>query len=165
MLAAYQVAWFEEPLKPDDLDDFVALRRAAPLPIAGGEVLTRRQAFQPWLQAGAFDIVQPDCTKVGGLSESRRIGWMAEAHGARLIPHGWNTAVGLAADLHLASALPATDLVEYIGGSVYLDGLVDGGWHLDADGMLAIPERPGLGLVLDREAVARFTQGAPLLEG
>jgi L-alanine-DL-glutamate epimerase-like enolase superfamily enzyme len=165
MLADYDVTWFEEPLKPDDLDDFVALRRAAPVPIAGGEVLTRRQSFQPWLQAGAFDIVQPDCTKVGGLSESRRIGWMAEAHGARLIPHGWNTAVGLAADLHLASALPLTDLVEYIGGSPYLDGLVDGGWHLDADGMLAIPERPGLGLALDREAVARFTQGAPLLEG
>jgi D-galactarolactone cycloisomerase len=164
MLAAYQVAWFEEPLKPDDLEDFVALRRAARVPIAGGEVLTRRQAFQPWLQAGAFDIVQPDATKVGGLSESRRIGWMAEAHGARLIPHGWNTAVGLAADLHLASALPATDLVEYIGGSAYVDGLVDGGWRLDGDGMLAIPDRPGLGLVLDREAVARLTLGAPLLE-
>jgi len=111
MLADYQVTWFEEPLKPDNLDDFVALRRAAPVPIAGGEVLTRRQAFQPWLQAGAFDIVQPDATKVGGLTESRRIGWMAEAHGVRLIPHGWNTAVGLAADLHLASALPGTDLV------------------------------------------------------
>jgi L-alanine-DL-glutamate epimerase-like enolase superfamily enzyme len=165
MLADYAVTWFEEPLKPDDLADFVALRRAARVPIAGGEVLTRRQAFQPWLEAGAFDIVQPDCTKVGGLSESRRIGWMAEAHGARLIPHGWNTAVGLAADLHLASALPATDLVEYIGGSAYVDDLVDGGWHLDTDGMLAIPDRPGLGLALDREAVTRLTQGAPLLEG
>ena len=164
MLAAYQVIWFEEPLKPDNLEDFVALRRAAPVPIAGGEVLTRRQAFQPWLQAGAFDIVQPDVTKCGGLSEARRIGWMAEAHGARLIPHGWNTAVGLAADLHLASALPATDLVEYIGGSAYVDGLVDGGWHLDGEGMLAIPTGPGLGLTLDREAVARFTQGAPLLD-
>ena len=164
MLAAYDVAWFEEPLKPDNLDDFVALRRGAPMPIAGGEVLTRRQAFQPWLQAGAFDIVQPDATKVGGLSESRRIGWMAEACGVPLIPHGWNTVVGLAADLHLASALPATNLVEYIGGSPYVDDLIVGGWHLDADGMLDIPARPGLGLELDREAVARFTQGAPLLD-
>ena len=165
MLAAYQVTWFEEPLKPDNLDDFVALRRSVLVPIAGGEVLTRRQAFQPWLQAGAFDIVQPDVTKCGGLSEARRIGWMAEAHGVRLIPHGWNTAVGLAADLHLAAALPGTDLVEYIGGSAYVDDLVAGGWHLDGEGMLAIPQRPGLGLDLDREAVARFTQGAPLLEG
>ncbi len=53
----------------------------------------------------------------GGFSESRRIGWMAQAFGIRLIPHGWSTAVGLAADLHLASALPETDLVEYITGS------------------------------------------------
>jgi D-galactarolactone cycloisomerase len=164
MLAAYDVTWFEEPLRPDDLEDFIALRRAARVPIAGGEVLTRRQAFLPWLQGGAFDIVQPDATKVGGLSESRRIGWLAEACGVRLIPHGWNTAIGLAADLHLASALPATDLVEYIGGSVYVDALVAGGWRLDADGMLAIPQRPGLGLELDREALARYTQGAPLLE-
>ena len=165
MLVNYDVTWFEEPLRPDALDDFVALRRAAPLPISGGEVLTRRQAFTPWLQAGAFDIVQPDTTKVGGLSESRRIGWMAEAYGVKLIPHGWNTAIGLAADLHLAAALPATDLVEYIGGSVYVDELAAGGWHLDADGLLAIPQGPGLGLQLDPEAVARYTQGARLLDG
>ena len=165
MLVNYDVTWFEEPLRPDALEDFVALRRAAPLPITGGEVLTRRQAFTPWLQAGAFDIVQPDVTKVGGLSEARRIGWMAEACGVKLIPHGWNTAIGLAADLHLASALPATDLVEYIGGSVYVDELVTGGWHLDADGMLDIPQRPGLGLDLDPEAVARYTHGAQLLDG
>ena len=59
MLAEYDVAWFEEALRPDALEDFVVLRRSSPVPIAGGEVLTRRQSFQPWLQAGAFDIVQP----------------------------------------------------------------------------------------------------------
>ena len=145
MLAAYDVAWFEEPLQPDALDDFVMLRRQAPLPIAGGEVLTRRQAFAPWLQAGAFDIVQPDVTKVGGICEERRIGWMAQEHGVRFIPHGWNTAIGLAADLHLASAFPDTDLVEYIDGSPYVDEIVAEPWRLDADGMLAIPDSPGLG--------------------
>ncbi|MGW0228091.1 mandelate racemase/muconate lactonizing enzyme family protein [Actinopolymorpha singaporensis] len=163
MLAAYDVAWFEEALRPDALEDFVALRRNAPVPISGGEVLTRRQAFTPFLRAGAFDIVQPDVTKVGGLSESRRIGWSAQEHGARLVPHGWNTAVGLAADLQLVSALPDTDLVEYKTGSPYIDELVDGGWRLDADGMLAIPSVPGLGVTLDPEAVARFTGGADLL--
>ncbi|MEA2597479.1 MAG: hypothetical protein QOF01_3948 [Thermomicrobiales bacterium] len=165
MLAAYDVAWFEEPLKPDALDDFVALRRNAPLPIAGGEVLTRRQSFQPWLQAGAFDIVQPDVTKVGGISEERRIGWMAQENGVRFIPHGWNTAVGLAADLHLSSAFPDTDLVEYLTGSVYVDEIVAGGWRLDADGMLAIPSGPGLGIELDPDAVAKYSGGAQLFEG
>ena len=104
MLANYGVHWFEEPLPPDALADYIQLRQRAPLPIAGGEVLTRRQSFQPWLQGGAFDIVQPDVTKVGGISEERRIAWMAQENGIRFIPHGWNTAVGLAADLQLASA-------------------------------------------------------------
>ena len=159
MLTSYDVTWFEEPLQPDALEDYVRLRERVRVPISGGEVLTRRQAFLPWLQAGAFDIVQPDATKVGGLSESRRIGWMAQAYGIRLIPHGWNTAIGLAADLHLASALPDTDLVEYITGSPYLDDLVEGGWHLDREGMLSIPDTPGLGIALDFDAVARYTGG------
>lgn len=164
MLAGYDVMWFEEPLKPDALDDYVLLRQAAPVPIAGGEVLTRRQSFQPWLQAGAFDIVQPDVTKVGGISESRRIAWMAQENGVRFIPHGWNTAVGLAADLQLASAFPDTDLVEYITGSPYVDEITAGGWRLDAEGMLPIPDRPGLGLDLDMDAVNRYTRGKPWLD-
>lgn len=157
MLAEYDIDWFEEALQPDALEDYVQLRRHAPVPIAGGEVLTRRQAFQPWLQAGAFDIVQPDVTKVGGISEERRIGWMAQENGVRFIPHGWNTALGLAADLHLAAAFPTTDLVEYITGSPYIDELVAGGWQLDADGMLAIPDTPGLGVEVDLDAVERFS--------
>ena len=163
MLADFDVAWFEEPLKPDALKDYVALRQQARVPIAGGEVLTRRQSFQPWLEAGAFDIVQPDVTKVGGISEERRIAWMAQDHGVRFVPHGWNTAVGLAADLQLASAFPDTDLVEYLTGSPYVDQIAAGGWKLDSDGMLPIPQKPGLGLMLDKGAVGRFTQGEALL--
>jgi L-alanine-DL-glutamate epimerase-like enolase superfamily enzyme len=163
MLAEHDVAWFEEPLPPDAMADYAALRRAAPVAIAGGEVLTRRQAFQPWLDAGAFDIVQPDVTKVGGISEERRIGWMAQERGIRFVPHGWNTAVGLAADLQLASAFPGTDLVEYLTGSPYIDDIVAGGWALDADGMLPIPDGPGLGVRLDPERVARWTGGERLV--
>jgi D-galactarolactone cycloisomerase len=153
MLPDYNVTWFEEPLPPDNLQDYAALRRAALVPIAGGEVLTRRQSFQPWLQAGAFDIVQPDVTKVGGLSEARRIGWMAEEHGIRLIPHGWNTAVGLAADLQLASALPNTEFVEYLTGSPFIDEMAADGWKIDAAGTLPIPDSPGLGIRVDLRAL------------
>src|SRR3954468_21984259 len=156
MLAEYNVAWFEEALKPDALDDFVILRRQAPLPISGGEVLTRRQSFAPWLEAGAFDIVQPDVTKVGGISEERRIGWMAQEHGVRFIPPGWNTAIGLAADLHLSSAFPDTDLVEYIDGSPYVDAIVAEPWQLDEEGMLRIPDAPGLGVRLDLDTIKRY---------
>ncbi len=163
MLADYDVAWFEEALHPDALEDFVKLREHSPVPIAGGEVLTRRQAFQPWLAAGAFDIIQPDVTKVGGISEERRIAWMAQDYGVRFIPHGWNTAVGLAADLQLASAFPGTNLVEYLTGSPFIDEITQGGWRLDGEGMLSIPELPGLGLELDRDAVAKYTGNADLL--
>ena len=98
--------------------------------------MTRRQSFLPWLQRGAFDIVQPDVTKVGGISEERRIAWMAEENGIRFIPHGWNTALGLAADLQLASASKHTDMVEYLTGSPFIDEIVETKWELDEGGML-----------------------------
>src|SRR5882672_5965129 len=164
MLADYDVGWFEEALSPDALQDYVRLREHSHVPIAGGEVLTRRQSFQPWLEAGAFDIVQPDVTKVGGISEERRIAWMAREHGVRHIPHGWNTAVGLAADLQLASAFPETDLVEYLSGSPFIDDIVAKPWKLDADGMLEIPSKPGLGLKLNPDALAKYTGGVRLVD-
>lgn len=163
MLADYDVYWFEEALRPDALEDSVKLREHSPVKIAGGEVLTRRQAFQPWLAGRALDIVQPDVTKVGGISEERRIAWMAQDHGVQFIPHGWNTAVGLAADLHLASAISDTDMVEYLTGSPFIDEITDGGWSLDQDGMLAIPTSPGLGLRLDVDAVTKYTGDKHLL--
>ncbi len=163
MLANYSVHWFEEALSPDALEDYTKLREHSPVPISGGEVLTRRQAFQPFLEARAFDIIQPDVTKVGGISEERRIAWMAQEHGVQFIPHGWNTAVGLAADLQLASAFPGTDLVEYLTGSPFIDEITLGGWHIDSDGMLAIPTAPGLGLELDPEALLKYTGGEKLL--
>lgn len=156
-LAAYDVSWFEEPLRPDALEDFVQLRRHSRVPIAGGEVFTRRQAFRPFLEQRAFDIVQPDVTKVGGLSESRRIAWEADECGVRMIPHGWNTAVGLAADLQIAAAFPHTDLVEYLMGSPFIDEISGHAFQLDSDGMLAIPDTPGLGLTLDESAIAEYS--------
>jgi L-alanine-DL-glutamate epimerase-like enolase superfamily enzyme len=72
--------------------------------------------------------------------------------------------VGLAADLQLASALPDTDLVEYLTGSPFIDEIAAGGWKLDAEGLLPIPDKPGLGLDLDRKAVASYTGNSPLFE-
>lgn len=166
MLAAHGVAWFEEALPPDAVADHKRLRERAPVPIAGGEVLTRRQTFLSWLAEGALDIVQPDVTKVGGLSEQRRIAWLAREFGVRYVGHGWNTAIGLAADLQLAAALPDPPLVEYIAGSAYVDGIVAEPWALDAEGMLAVPQRPGLGIALDRDRLREMTQDpTPLFAG
>lgn len=160
MLADHGVMWFEEALHPDALDDHIELRRQSPVPLAGGECLTRRQSFLPWIAKGALDIVQPDVTKVGGLSEQRRIAWLAQDFGVKYIGHGWNTALGLAADLQLASVFPSAELVEYIAGSPYVDDLTEGGFALDSDGCLPIPATPGLGIRLDPDKVARLSPNA-----
>ncbi len=154
MLASHGVVWLEEALPPDDLEGYRELRRGARVLISAGEVLTRRQSFRPWLESGAVDVIQPDVTKVGGLSEGRRIGWMAQDHGVLLVPHGFNTAVGVAADLQLVSALPNTRWVEYITPSPLVDDILATPFALDAEGMLAIPDGPGLGIELDRARIA-----------
>jgi L-alanine-DL-glutamate epimerase-like enolase superfamily enzyme len=156
MLRDFDVVWFEEALPPDDLEGFIELRRHAPLPIATGEVLTRRQSFRPFLERGAVDIIQPDATKCGGITESLRIAQMAQDHNILYVPHGWNTAVGLAADLHLTAAVPVARYVEYLTPCVYLDELVTQPFKPDAEGYLSIPDKPGLGIELNREALKRF---------
>jgi D-galactarolactone cycloisomerase len=156
MLASYGVVWFEEALPPDDLEGYRELRRGARLFISTGEVLTRRQSFIPWLTSGAVDIIQPDVTKVGGLSEGRRIGWLANDHNVLLVPHGFNTAVGVAADLQLVSALPNARWIEYITPAPQIDDIVTTPFVLDGDGMLQIPDGPGLGIELDRAGLARL---------
>ena len=102
-------------------------------------------------------------TKVGGISEQRRIAWMAHDFGVKYVGHGWNTALGVAADLQLATAFPDTDLVEFIGGSPYVDGILKQAFSLDGEGYLHIPDLPGLGIELDPDKVGRYTpDAAPL---
>lgn len=156
MLADYDIVWFEEPLPPDDVAGYAELTRSSPVPIAGGEVLTRRQSFLPWIEQRAVDILQPDCTKNGGLSESRRIAWAAYDHNIQVVPHGWNTAVGLAADLQFSAAIPVARYVEYLTPCAYIDELVSEPFVPDDEGLLTIPDRPGLGIEIPEERLRRF---------
>ncbi|MEX2176606.1 MAG: mandelate racemase/muconate lactonizing enzyme family protein [Pirellulaceae bacterium] len=156
MLGDYGVTWFEEALRPDDVEGFRELKQASPVLIATGEVLTRRQAFQPLIDARAVDIIQPDVTKCGGLSEARKLGWAAYDRGIMLVPHGWNTGIGVAADLALTAALPVAKWVEYQTGVPYIEELIEPPFALDAEGMLRVPTGPGLGISLNRDAIARF---------
>ena len=156
MLADFDIVWFEEALPPDDIAGHIELTKQSPVPIAGGEVLTRRQSFQPWLENRAVDIIQPDVTKNGGLSECRKIAWMAFDHNVQMVSHGWNTAVGLAADLQLAAAMPVARYVEYLTPCAYIEDLPVEPFRIDDEGYLEIPDRPGLGIDLDREKLKRF---------
>jgi D-galactarolactone cycloisomerase len=156
MLANFGVYWFEEPLPPDDIEGYARLTDASPVKIAHGEVLTRRQSFVPYFDRRAMDIVQPDVAKVGGLSEMRRIAWMAAERGIDLAPHGWNTAVGVAADLQLAATLPSRSFVEFNFGNPLVEELTAAPFCLDADGCLHVSDAPGLGIEIDREKLLRL---------
>jgi len=151
MLHDYGVHWFEEPLQPDDLDGYAYLTQASPVRIAHGEVLTRRQSFAAHFSRRTMDIAQPDATKVGGLSEMRRIAWAAEEHGIDVVPHGWNTAVGVAVDAHFVASLPGRSWVEFNVGNKLVEDLADPPLALDADGNLPVPSGPGLGIEIDRD--------------
>ncbi|WP_397570569.1 mandelate racemase/muconate lactonizing enzyme family protein [Schlesneria sp. T3-172] len=157
MLADYDITWFEEPLPPDDIEGFIELTRVSPVPIAGGEVLTRRQSFAPWLERRAVDIIQPDVTKNGGLTESRRIAALAFDHNVTVVPHGWNTAVGLAADLQFSAAIPVARYVEYLTPCAYIEELPTSPFRIDAEGFLEIPTTPGLGIDIDLEKLKKFS--------
>ena len=153
MLKEYDVVWFEEALRPDDLQGYIKLTENAPLPITACEVLTRRQSFIPWIEQRAVDYIQPDVTKVGGLSEEYRIAMHAYDHSILFVPHGWNTAVGLAADLQLVAAVPTARWVEYITPAPYVEDIVAEPFTLDADGLLTIPAAPGLGVKWNSDGV------------
>jgi L-alanine-DL-glutamate epimerase-like enolase superfamily enzyme len=159
MLSGYDVTWFEEPLPPDDVTGYERLTEQASVLIATGEAFQRRQEFLPLIERRAIDIVQPDMTKCGGLSQARRIAWSAYDHGVLVVTHGWNTAVGVAADLHLAAAMPVARWVEFQTPSPYIDELLAEPFELDDDGCLAIPAGPGLGIELEWDAVARLSRG------
>jgi L-alanine-DL-glutamate epimerase-like enolase superfamily enzyme len=156
MLADYDVYWYEEALAPDDLEGYARLTDLSPVKIAHGEVLTRRESYVPYFDRRAMDIVQPDVAKVGGLSEMRRIAWMAEQRGIELVPHGWNTAVGVAADIHLVATLPSKSFVEFNVGSPLVEDLSLPRFSLNSEGHLEVPTASGLGLEIDRERLKYF---------
>lgn len=157
MLHDYDIAWFEEPLRPDDIEGYVKLTENAPLPITSCEVLTRRQAFTPWIERRAVDYIQPDTTKVGGLTEGYRIAMQAYDHAILTVPHGWNTAIGLVADMHLMAAIPEARWVEYLTPTALIEDLVETPFQLDPDGCLPIPDQPGLGVKWNAEGIRKHS--------
>lgn len=156
MLRTYGIYWFEEPLAPDDIDGYARLTEFSEIRIAHGEVLTRRQSFVPYFERRAMDIVQPDVTKVGGLSEMRRIAWMADERGIEVVPHGWNTAVGVAADIQFVSTLPGRSFVEFNVGNPLVEEVLEKPFELDTAGELLVSDAPGLGIDICTEKLEQL---------
>ena len=155
-------AWLEEPLPADALPDLARLRDDVGIDIAGGERDQTLARFTEVIASEAYDIVQPDGVTGESLGELRRIGALAHAHGQRCIPHHGGGGIGTYAHLHLTAALPDARWLEVIR-----DRPGEIPWpaqqvptvpiRVAADGAVAVPTGPGLGIELDEERIAGYT--------
>jgi L-alanine-DL-glutamate epimerase-like enolase superfamily enzyme len=150
------IAWFEEPVTADDKRGLAEVRRATHIPIATGESECTRFDFRDLIELRAADILQPDLAICGGITEAMRIGALASAANLRLAPHLWAGAPAFAAGLHVAAASPAAHILEYsLGANPMIHELVEERFPVEA-GMLEIPDRPGLGITVREDFVARY---------
>jgi D-galactarolactone cycloisomerase len=165
LIEEHDIGWFEEPVPPEDAAGYRAVKAAISIPIAGGECEFTRFGFRDLLVARALDIVQPDTCAAGGLSECKKIADMAEAFGVRYNPHVWGTGIAIAASLQLLAVLPAHtppslaplepmlefDRTEHPIRQALLVTPIE-----HAGGIVSVPDGPGLGIEIDRDALARF---------
>ena len=162
---AFDIRWFEEPVSPEDLDGYLAVKSATSIPMAGGETEYTRFGFREILRRGAMDYLQPDTCAAGGLSECKKIADMANAFGVRYVPHVWGTGIGLSAALNLLAVLPHNppgrrpwepilefDRSEHPARQAIMITPIE-----HEGGVVNIPTGPGLGIEIDTEALARFT--------
>ena len=157
--------WFEEPVPPENLEGYLAGKASTSIPMAGGECEYTRFGFREILKSGAIDYLQPDICAAGGLSECKKIADMANAFGVRVVPHVWGTGIGLSAGLQLLSVLPHNppgrqpwepmlefDRSEHPARQAIMSSSID-----HENGVVQIPTGPGLGIEIDRNALASFT--------
>lgn len=158
------IEWFEEPLSPHDLEGYRELRAAVRTPLAGGENGFTRHAFTPIFERGAMDIVQPDVCCVGGITEFQRVATLAGAAGVETVPHVWGSAVGMHAALQVMAALPPVTQT-WIAPPLWLEYERTENPFRDqlattpvsvVDGVVGIPEGPGLGLEVDEELIRHY---------
>jgi len=160
----FSVDWFEEPVLPEQLDSYTRLRARQPIPVAGGETWHGRYGQWEALRRGCVDILQPDICGSGGFSEMRRIADLAEISGTRLVPHVWGTAVQIAASLQFIAAMaptpprpePREPILEFDRTDNPFRQAVVKTPIEPISGIVKIPDGPGLGVEIDRDALSRF---------
>lgn len=154
----YDVYWFEEPIPPERSDGYARLREALEVRIAGGECNMPHE-FTNMLDAGGFDVAQPDLCNVGGLTAARRIASECRAAGVPVVPHVWGTPIALAASLSFIATLPGEPWLEFDRSQNPLrEELSPEPFVADEDGQVAIPSGPGLGIEMDEAAIERYRQ-------
>jgi L-alanine-DL-glutamate epimerase-like enolase superfamily enzyme len=159
MLAEYDVYWLEEPLHPDDLDGYRKLAAASPVRIAAGEELATIHEFRDLIERGRVDVLQPDVSRAGGVTETMRIAALAQAFGRPVVPHHYSTGILGTVSVHVNASIPNRLFQETPApgeGSVLNTDLVVPPVRLDADGCIQIPSGAGLGIELDRDVFDRY---------
>ena len=152
--------WFEEPIPHADIEGYTRLNAAVAMPVSGGEGFTTEEQFIPYLEAGAYSIVQPDAG-LCGITEGLRIGRSAHRCGADLCPHNWHNGLMTMANAHLVAALPNPRVLELcqIQGPLQWEILKEK--PTIRNGYLELPDRPGLGVELADDLEERF----PYIDG
>ncbi|MBD9557961.1 mandelate racemase/muconate lactonizing enzyme family protein [Ensifer sp. ENS03] len=162
--ADYDIDWFEEPVVPEQLSAYRAVRAGQPIPVAGGETWHGRYGMWPAIESRAVDILQPDLCGCGGFSEMAKITSLATLHGVRIVPHVWGTGVHIAAALQFMAAMtpdpvrvnPIEPILEFDRTENPFRQAVLKAPIEAVNGVVAIPDAPGLGIEIDRDALARF---------
>lgn len=155
-LAESEVAFLEEPLSPDDLDGFRELVRMSPTPIATGEKATSRFEFRDLMERGGLRIVQPDVARVGGITEILRIAAHAELRRVRMIPHCWGSDILVSATAQVLSVQAEPTPLEFnVMDNPLRTELLENPIR-PADGRIATPAGPGLGIRLNEETLRRY---------
>ena len=157
MLEGYDIGWLEEPVAPDNLAGYRALSDRSSLTIAGGEAESDYAAFERLIDVGGVDLIQPDLARCGGLTQGRRLAWLANRRHRRVVPHAFKSGVLVAASTHFAAAIPNGGLIEHtVSTSPIARDLVRREIGF-ADGQVTVPlDRPGLGVEVDADVLNRL---------
>jgi D-galactarolactone cycloisomerase len=163
-LEPYRLRWYEEPVAPEDLQGYAEMRAKLSMPIAGGENEHTLYGFRELLGAGAIDIAQPDLGSCGGITAVRHIIALAQAHGVQVNPHVWGSAIAQAASLQVIAAVPVTHhslfpqepILEYDRSSHPFREQLVAEPIRQVDGWVTVPDRPGLGVEVDRAVLERY---------
>tara|TARA_B110000046_G_scaffold107073_1_gene114481 strand:- start:2618 stop:3796 length:1179 start_codon:yes stop_codon:yes gene_type:complete len=152
------LAWFEEPVTGDDKVGMAEVRSASHVPIAAGESEATRFDFRDLIVGRCVDILQPDPACCGGITEAMRIGTLASAFNLRLAPHLWAGAPCFFAGLHVCAAAPASFTVEFSLGANPMIHDLSKTPVVVQDGMIAIPDTPGIGLDMNEAVIHKFAK-------
>lgn len=155
------VYWLEEPLAADDFQGMANLRAMTGIRIAGGEMNRRAHDFREMNAYGSLDVYQPDAALCGGITKVKKIAEMVQANGHWFSPHTWSNGIGVLANLHLACAVSDCPYLEYpfdppVWTPERRDYVQAEKLFIDENGYLTPPQKPGLGIELDHEALAKY---------